>query len=64
MSVIYCHRGGHYVDTDFEESAIVGKDDEEVCCDCLTDDEYELLNGEDVDPKEINFDQSNQEAGK
>ena len=33
MSVIYCHVGGHYVDTDFEESVTVGGD--EICFDCL-----------------------------
>ena len=37
MSVIYCHRCDRYVDSDFEETAVVA--DEEVCGDCLTDEE-------------------------
>lgn len=33
MSMIYCHRGDHQVDTDFNcEGMMVGKDKDEWCC--------------------------------
>jgi hypothetical protein len=46
MSVIYCERGGHHVDSDFEEYEVI--DGEDVCCECLTDEEYAKINGEDL----------------
>ncbi len=38
MSVIYCHRGGHHVDSDFHEYFVLSNG-EDCCVDCLKEDE-------------------------
>jgi len=57
MSVIYCHRCDRYVDSDFEETAVVM--DEEVCGDCLTDEE--ILATWDVDATDEEIEESRNE---
>ena len=47
MSVVYCHRGGHQIDLDYNcEGKEIGG--EWVCWDCLTDEEVEEMEKEET----------------